>query len=155
MLKLPPITSLVPHAGRMCLLETIEHWDAHSVSCGSRTHRDPLNPLRGSGGLHAVHLVEYGAQAAAVHGGLMAHAEGRTPPPGMLAALRSVRIETDRIDSLPDDLRIEARRLLADASGWVYEFTASVPGRCLASGRLTVSNPRRIPDESSSQDLHG
>lgn len=139
----------------MCLIQAIETWDAHSISCLSRTHRDPLNPLRGYAGLQAVHLIEYGAQAAAVHGGLLAHAEGRAPPPGLLSALRSVRIEADRIDGIPEDLHIEARRLLADAGGWVYGFAVSAAGRPLASGRLSVLNPRRISDDHDRQDPHG
>ncbi|PYI82543.1 MAG: phosphotransferase, partial [Verrucomicrobia bacterium] len=64
------IRTLIPHSGLMCLLDSVIEWDDQSIICISNTHRDPANPLRREGQLSAVHAFEYGAQAAAVHGGL-------------------------------------------------------------------------------------
>ena len=55
----------------MCLLDEVVQWDERSIVCISNTHRDPANPLRRQGRLSAVHAFEYGAQTAAVHGGLL------------------------------------------------------------------------------------
>ena len=63
------IRTLIPHSGSMCLLDEVTQWDDRSIVCATNTHRDPANPLRRNGHLSAVHAFEYGAQAAAVHGG--------------------------------------------------------------------------------------
>jgi len=82
------IRTLIPHSGLMCLLDEVTQWDDQSIVCITNTHRDPVNPLRRKGRLSAVHAFEYGAQAAAVHGGLRARSVHTTAAPGYLAALR-------------------------------------------------------------------
>jgi predicted hotdog family 3-hydroxylacyl-ACP dehydratase len=129
------IADLIPHAGRMCLLESVDHWDDTRVLCTSRTHLDADNPLRNKEGLLALHLVEYGAQATAVHGALKS---GSKAPPGVLASLRDVKLSTDWIDRIAAPLQVEARLRFTDASGSLYEFSVSAGGRPLASGRLSV-----------------
>ena len=129
------VAGLVPHSGRMCLLETVEQWDDASVVCASRTHQDPDHPLRGGAGLLALHLAEYGAQAAAVHGALRS---GKAAQPGMLVALRDVTFAAARIDGIAAPLRVEARVQFADANGSLYAFSVSADGTLLASGRLQV-----------------
>jgi predicted hotdog family 3-hydroxylacyl-ACP dehydratase len=74
------IRALIPHSDLMCLLDEVFQWDDRSIVCGSNTHRDPANPLRRHGRLSAVHAFEYGAQAAAIHGGLRARAAGTVAP---------------------------------------------------------------------------
>src|SRR5438874_2386771 len=81
------IRTLIPHSGLMCLLDQVTQWDDRSITCVTNTHRDPANPLRRNGHLSALHAFEYGAQAAAVHGGLHARSVGTTALPGYLAAL--------------------------------------------------------------------
>src|SRR6059058_4587817 len=85
------IRRLIPHAGTMCLLDSVLGWDDESIVCTTNTHRDEANPLRRDGRLSALHALEYGAQAAAIHGGLRARAAGTTAPPCYLAA-RETRI---------------------------------------------------------------
>src|SRR2546427_13126880 len=94
----PEIRTLIPHSGLMCLLDSVIEWDDQSIICISNTHREPANPLRREGQLSAVHAFEYGAQAAAVHGGLRARAAGMTAPPGYLAALRDAHLYVARLD---------------------------------------------------------
>src|SRR5258708_29373344 len=86
------IRTLIPHSGTMCVLDGVVQWDDNSIVCVTNTHRVLDNPLRREGRLSAVHALEYGAQAAAVHGGLRARASGTTAPPCYLAALRAVRL---------------------------------------------------------------
>ena len=84
-MKLPAtrveIERLIPHAGGMCLLERVLAFDDSGLHAQSEAHRDPAHPLRRDGRLSALHLCEYGAQAMAVHGGLLAALEGRSAPP--------------------------------------------------------------------------
>lgn len=131
------IRELIPHAGRMCLLDTVEQWDESSVHCTSRTHLDAQNPLRGAQGLLSLHLAEYAAQATAVHGGLRAGPDAK-PAPGMLVSLRAVTLNVQTLDGVAAPLSIEARLRLTDAAGWLYDFRVSADGAELAAGRLMV-----------------
>jgi predicted hotdog family 3-hydroxylacyl-ACP dehydratase len=133
------IASLVPHAARMCLLERVIRWDEESVATATATHRDPANPLAHGGRLRAIHLCEYGAQAMAVHGGLIAEARGSRARPGLLVSLRDVALDCDFVHEYGGELIVEARRLLAGDSAWQYEFRIAHAGQRLAQGRATVS----------------
>jgi predicted hotdog family 3-hydroxylacyl-ACP dehydratase len=138
MLDKAQLGALIPHAGSMCLLDTVEEWTADAIRCTSYTHRDPANPLRSNGMLAALHLVEYAAQAMATHGALLAQGG---PQAGMLGALRDVRLYTNRIDDLPDALIVNASRRLARSDGLIYDFTVQLHGsspRLLSEGRISV-----------------
>lgn len=132
------IRALIPHSGLMCLLDKVTQWDDRSIVCISNTHRDAANPLRRDGRLSAVHAFEYGAQAAAVHGGLRAREEGATAPPGYLAALRDARLYVERLDDLDAPLEIMATRLFGDRANTVYECRISAEDTLLAEGRITI-----------------
>jgi predicted hotdog family 3-hydroxylacyl-ACP dehydratase len=133
------IAALIPHAGTMCLLERIEHWDDASVTVATTTHRKPDHPLATPSGLRAIHLCEYGAQAMAVHGGLAAHARGERARPGVLVTLKDVILGCDFVQDLEGELLVEAQRLHDSGTAWQYEFRVTHAGRLLAQGRATVS----------------
>lgn len=132
------IVGLIPHQGRMCLLDAVRTWDAERIECLTQTHLDPANPLRRNGRLAALHLVEYGAQAMAVHGGLIARAAGASMPDGLLAAVRDLLLEVTHLDDLDAPLHIAAQRLVADATGRMYRFEARAGERLIGQGRLSV-----------------
>lgn len=133
------IAALIPHAGTMCLLERIEHWDDTSVTLATATHRNPDHPLAGRSGLRAIHLCEYGAQAMAVHGGLTAQARGERAQPGLLVSLRDVALHCDFVHEFAGELIVEATRLHDSGSAWQYSFRVLHAGTLLAQGRATVS----------------
>ena len=132
------IRTLIPHSGLMCLLDEVVQWDDRWIVCLSNTHRDPANPLRRQGRLSAVHAFEYGAQAAAIHGGLRARAAGTIAPPGYLAALRGGRLHITRLDYIHVPLRISATRLYGEGANTVYEFILSAAAVLVAEGRVTI-----------------
>jgi predicted hotdog family 3-hydroxylacyl-ACP dehydratase len=132
------IYTLIPHAGLMCLLDSVTQWDDRSIVCVTNTHRDPANPLRRDGRLSAFHAFEYGAQAAAVHGGLRARSMGATAPPGYLAALRNGRLHAFRLDDITSPLQICATRLFGDGANTVYECRISAGNLVIAEGRITI-----------------
>jgi predicted hotdog family 3-hydroxylacyl-ACP dehydratase len=132
------IRTLIPHSGSMCLLDSVTEWDDRSIVCISNTHRDRANPLRRDGQLSAVHAFEYGAQAAAIHGGLRARAVGATALPGYLAALRDARLHVLRLDDVASPLQIRAHRLFGEAANTVYECQVSAGDVILAEGRITI-----------------
>jgi len=132
------IRTLIPHAGLMCLLDRVLRWDNESIVGLSETHRDLANPLRRQGRLSALHAVEYGAQAAAVHGGLRARSAGVTLPPSYLAALRDVHLYATHLDDVTSPLQVRARRLFGSSSNTIYECDVSADDIPLAEGRITI-----------------
>ncbi|MGB1580125.1 MAG: phosphotransferase [Nevskiales bacterium] len=132
------IEAMIPHAGGMCLLDAVTSWDEQQINCSSHSHQRSDNPLRRGDQLSAVHLAEYGAQAMAVHGGLLARAAGEVAAPGFLASLRNLQLTVDTLESLPGALDVRARQLMAADSGWTYEFEISHQGESLATGRAMV-----------------
>jgi len=135
---------LIPHAGTMCLLDAVLTWGERSIHAISEGHARADNPLRGEHGLHAVHLAEYGAQAMAVHGALLARARGsETVRPGMLVSLRDVQLFDEYVDRLDGHLDVHAECLYADDGGAQYAFRVEHRGRLLASGRAAVIHPSR------------
>jgi len=130
------LLGLVPHAGRMCLLERVISHAESGIQCAADSHRDPEHPLRRNGQLAALHLAEYAAQAMAVHGALTS---GGVARPGMLAALRDIRLHLARIDHIGSDLLIEATRRIAQSDGSLYEFSVHGDGRLLGEGRIAIA----------------
>jgi len=132
------IRTLIPHSGLMCLLDQVTQWDDRSIVCITNTHRDSVNPLRRSGQLSGLHAFEYGAQAAAVHGGLRARSVGTTAASGYLAALREGRLHVTQLDHVHLPLRICATRLFGDRANTVYEFFVSAATVLVAEGRIII-----------------
>jgi predicted hotdog family 3-hydroxylacyl-ACP dehydratase len=136
------ISELIPHQGAMSLLDRVARWDGTSIDALANSHRSDNNPLRANGQLRAVHLCEYGAQAAALHGGLVARAAGGSAAPGYLVSLRDIALACQRIDDLAGELAIHAELLLQDSGSWQYLFAASHDGAKLATGRLAIIRRR-------------
>jgi len=132
------ILSLIPHQGTMCLWDEVLAWDPDTIRLRAGTHRDLVHPLRAGGRLHAVHLCEYGAQAMAVHGGLLARGSGGVARPGMLVALRGVELHVARIDDLPGALECRAEVLAQSPASQQYAFRITHADALLAEGRAAV-----------------
>ncbi|KAB7624240.1 3-hydroxylacyl-ACP dehydratase [Alkalilimnicola sp. S0819] len=130
---------MIPHAGRMCLLESVSRWDEDEIVCRTSSHRADSNPLRRDGRLHAVHGLEYGAQAMAIHGALRARAAGGAGlGGGYLAAARPLTLHCQRLDDLPGELEVRARHLFSSGGNLMYEFSLHHDERLLLEGRATV-----------------
>lgn len=138
MIAKPQWEQLIPHRGAMSLLDAVLDWDDECIHLTAISHARADNPLRSEGLLRALHLCEYGAQAMAVHGGLLAQREGRVAAPGFLVSLRGVRLHVERIDDLPGPLDVRAIKLLDGGASWQYEFRVEHRGCLLAEGRAAV-----------------
>lgn len=130
------LRALLPHAGDMCLLERIESWSPIEIRCTTLTHRDARHPLRRDNHLPAVHLVEYAAQAMALHGALL---DGGRPQPGVLAAVRDARLHAVRIDTFAAPLDVIATRRMAQVDGFIYEYIIRCADSLLSTGRITIA----------------
>jgi predicted hotdog family 3-hydroxylacyl-ACP dehydratase len=134
------LCALIPHAGTMCLLDRVEQWDDTRILCSSDSHRHRNNPLRNGDRLAAVHALEYGAQAMAVHGGLVARQEQQRIRNGFLVAIRDAELHRDRLDDLPGPLQVEATQLLDSAANQIYRVEIRCGDNVIAAGRLLVMN---------------
>ena len=132
------IRGLIPHSGTMCLLDGVIEWDDDSIVCFSESHTDTSNPLRREGQLSVVHALEYGAQAAAIHGGLRARAAGTIAAPGYLAAMRDAEFHAQRLDDITTPLKVRAERLFGENANTVYECKILTGDTLLARGRVTI-----------------
>lgn len=133
------IAGLVPHAGAMCLIDGVSAWDETTIACFSTSHRAACHPLARGGRLAGVHALEYGAQATAVHGGLLARAAGTAARPAYLAGLRDATLAVARLDTLAEPLAIRAWRLLAGPAGAVYRFEIRAGATPIAAARVTLA----------------
>lgn len=137
MLDKAAIAARIPHQGTMCLLEKVEAWDTHHITCTASSHRNPGNPLRYQGRLGSACGIEYAAQAMAMHGALMA-TDQNAPTSGFLVSVRSVNLHTERLDDLAADIDIRATCLGSQAGHILYEFTLHADSILLVEGRAAV-----------------
>jgi predicted hotdog family 3-hydroxylacyl-ACP dehydratase len=122
----------------MCLLDEVTQWSDESIVCRARSHLSPDNPLRREGKLSPLCGIEYGLQASALHGALLA---GSPQLPGYLAALRTVKILAARLDDPSlEMLEIAAALELRNAAGLIYGFLLrSARGNTVLTGRATIA----------------
>jgi predicted hotdog family 3-hydroxylacyl-ACP dehydratase len=109
---------LIPHAGSMLLIDQVDSWSNKQIYCTTQSHLASDNPLRLNDSLSAIHLIEYGAQSMAIHGGLLS---GKSSP-GFLAAVRGAHFHIDNLDNITSPLHIEASAELKIENGAVYSF---------------------------------
>ena len=132
------ILELIPHQGAMCLLDSALAWSATDITCVAQSHLSADNPLRRDGLLHPVCGIEYGLQAAALHGALL---RGTRQPTAYLASLRGVEIRTSRLDDQSlGILRVTATQEICAPHGVTYRFAlAAEAGVELLSGRALLA----------------
>lgn len=132
------IAQRIPHAGAMCLLDSLLSADEHGVHCRIINHTDPAHPLRSASGLLSVCAIEYAAQAMALHAALADEAGG-TPRPGFLASARTVRLLVDRLDDQRGSLQIGITRVATGGDQALYRFELhNAEQQLLVEGRAAV-----------------
>jgi len=130
------IERLLPQKGAMCLIDAALEVTADGIVClaNVRTDGHPLGEVQG---VPALHGVEYGAQAAALHR-LIHNGEQGKVIGGLLLQVRDLHFFVDHLDRLPQPLRISARCAMASSeiARYIFEIRA---GDLLASrGELTL-----------------
>ncbi|MEO5771500.1 MAG: hydroxymyristoyl-ACP dehydratase [Burkholderiaceae bacterium] len=133
MLNRAQIQRRVPHAGAMCLLDAVTHWDATSIVCQAAAPTSD-HPLARAGAVAAFVAVEYAAQAAAVHGALLCAAD--SPRDGMLAKLGDIELALGAVSGA---VTIRAELQSRVESGCMYTFSVHDARVCCARGRLLVA----------------
>ena len=145
---MPSIDTLLPHAGRMRLIERIVSYDDQRIVCESDSHRAADHPLLAGGALSIVAGLEYGAQAMAIHGGLlaaMAQAQRTRARHGFLVAASDLRWFVERLDACAAPLTIEAVSELRSDKQVAYRFEIRAADLTLLTGRASVLLDAPIP----------
>lgn len=127
--------ALIPHAEAMALIDMVADWNGTVIHAISERHIPGSHPLASSGGLHAVHLAEYGAQVLAIHAALLGEPQARA---GRLVSLRDVELAVEYVDLSKGRLDVHAERIYVDDRGAQYMFKVEQQGYTLASGRVAV-----------------
>lgn len=149
-LSRPDIEQRIPHGGAMCLLDHVEYWNHDDIECHAGLAAD--HPLKRDGRWPTTALVEFAAQAMAMHGALLAHpateptGDASSPAPrapqGFIAGLRSIRFEDRWVPEHVKRLRIDVHRESGDDLQVLYSFNVGCVDRAgpqeLASGRAIV-----------------
>lgn len=133
------IAALIPHGKAMCMLDEVVAWDVQQIRCRSSYFAHSDNPLFEKGQLDSVLLLEYAAQAAAVHAALLQSTLGSARP-AYVGAVKSVEILKPVSDNR-SAIDIEAHCLLNNSSGAIYEVLAHQQGDLLIRGRLILNQP--------------
>ncbi len=133
------IAALIPHGEGMSLLDSVEFWDEKSIRCRTASHNRESNPLRDCTNLDSYLLIEYGAQAAAVHAGLIRSQLGSVSA-AYLGAVKSLNLLSDTVP-LVDELVVEAKPAVQSEGGAIYCFSVTAGDSLLAEGRLTLVQP--------------
>jgi len=135
----PPLPSeLIPHAAPMSLLDEVLDWGETWVECRTNSHRQARHPLARNGRLAAICAVEYGAQAAAVQGGLRSWEQGGMPQAGFIAAIKDIDLRVERLDTIAGPLLVRAECLLDLGDNRIFSFMVRSTERPLVSGRVTI-----------------
>ena len=96
-------------------------------------------------GLRALHLCEYGAQAMAVHGGLLWRDSGAAVRAGMLVALRGWRCTSRASTTWRANSKARLTLLANGADSQQYAFRHHHAGTLLAEGRAAVMLQSPLP----------
>lgn len=136
---MPAIETLLPHAGRMRLIDRVVSYDESQIVCESSSHRAPDHPLAENGVLAITCGLEYGAQAMAIHGALLAAQAGPAGARhGYLVAASDLLWSVARLDQCAAPLTIEAVSEFRSGPQVAYRFELRAAGDVVLSGRASV-----------------
>ena len=137
------IERLIPHSEGMCLLESVTAYSNDEIVCQTQSHLLECNPLKSTGYLSKMHLIEYGAQAIAIHGGLIEKNKAlvEVPKIGYIAMVKSV-VWGD-FNPLTAELIVKAKVIVLDERMKRYGFSIiDSDQQKVCSGNVLVVNPK-------------
>jgi predicted hotdog family 3-hydroxylacyl-ACP dehydratase len=138
------MADIVPHAGKMCLLDRPLEGDADNLSCEVTIRQDGL--FYTDDGVQAWVGIEYMAQAVAAWAGWRSRLRGEAPKIGFLLGSRRYDCSRSRF-GLGDVLRVDVHRLfMADNGIGQFDCRIVVDGHTVASAALTVFEPVHAGD---------
>jgi predicted hotdog family 3-hydroxylacyl-ACP dehydratase len=136
--------SVLPHRGRMILLDTIETWDGLCLVASVTIRRDSL--FGGDAGVPAHIGIEYMAQACGAYAGVEAREAGERVRIGFLLGTRNCEIRRDRY-RVGERLTVSASLVYRDGQMANFDTRIEIAGESVAEARLTVYQPDMIETE--------
>ncbi|GAB6854110.1 hypothetical protein [Asaia astilbis] len=137
MLTRHQISDLIPHKGALCLLDRVEAWSQHDITCITNPLARDDNPLRRlDGAIGTATLIEVAAQAMALHSRLIAET-GTAPRPGFLVSVRDIRLDAPVLNQ-SGDLKVCVRCLRTNDFSARYDFDILREDLSLIRGGATV-----------------
>jgi len=133
------IPVLLPHGDGMSLIDEVIALSETSITVRTLSHTRENNPLRQAGRLHACHLIEYAAQATAIHSALNGSAE-----PGQLrviGAVREMKLPDYDLAGRLEPIAVHCTLTAGNPAGAIYEFRIDHTCSNAAAGRLTLVSP--------------
>jgi predicted hotdog family 3-hydroxylacyl-ACP dehydratase len=139
----PPISELVAQTGPMRLLDRVLDHHGDATRCAVDPARSVLF-LDARGRVPSWVGIEYMAQCAAAHGGLVARRSGEAPRPGLFLGARRIVFRCDGFEP-GHRLEVTARLVAGRSGGRAFECAVLDPARDepLVEGRLNVMLLRR------------
>lgn len=140
-LTVAELIRMIPHGESMCMIGEVLFWDSETICCRSDRKAAAANPLIEGHEMHSVLLIEYGAQAAAIHAALLqgGSAGGRA---AYLGAVRGTEFIREFL--VPEEpVEIKAHCQLSSTDGAIYDFEALQQGTLVMRGRLILNQPPR------------
>lgn len=131
------IEQLLPHAGKMMLLDHVLTFDDESMTVQVTVRGDGL--FGDDSGVPAWLGIEYMAQTVAAHGGLMCRLAGKPLNPGFLLGTRRYHCNVSRLVA-GTVLIVAVNRLLQDQGLGVFDCQATGDGVTI-SAKLSVYQP--------------
>lgn len=133
------IVALIPHGESMCLLDEVVSWDANQLHARSNHFATSTNPLFEDEQLDSILLIEYAAQAAAIHAALLQSGLGDKRP-AYIGAVKNIELLAAISNNhSPLDMQVEC--LLSSSSGAIYQAAVSQSNKTLLRGRLILNQP--------------
>lgn len=136
------ICDLIPHTGSMCLLDTVTAWDQGSIRCTAISHRQISNPFIDSAGyaMSSAILVEYGAQAAAVHAGLLQQGMAGNGT-AYIGAVKNLKFHHKKVSRDIETLLVTAQCELNSREGAIYTIECGDDSDVIISARIVLVLP--------------
>lgn len=153
------IAAFLPHGESMCLVDAIESCDKTGILCVMRTSQQNDNVFWSAARPSVILLVEFAAQAAAIHGAIAEFtidaggyspqlltdtlAERANNKPDMQAVkyiggLKKLEFFEHNLPPHPVDIKADVQCEHSDASGAIYRFELSLQDFLLCSGRMIL-----------------
>ena len=144
-MDMPDIRSLVPHSGRMVLLDRVVSADDESLCAEVEIKRDSL--FCSTDGVSGWIGIEYMAQAVAAYAGYSAKLRGEPVKIGFLLGARRYKCSRSSF-AIGSILKVYVRRLLIDGNGLAsFECRIDDDGmKEIATATLTVFQPPKIEE---------
>lgn len=149
-MSMPDIRSLVPHSGRMVLLDRVVAADADTLTAELTIRAD--HPFVDDDGVGAWVGIEFMAQTIAAFAGHDAMLDGRPPKVGFLLGTRSYDCNAPSFP-VGTTLRVTVRRELHGENGGLGSFSCTISGAGIeANAMLAVFQPDSTEGFLTGQD---